>query len=124
MPRPRLLPLDDALLDAEEASALCKVSRSRWDAYAQRFPALVRGRRLVQVNPDGKVFPCCRGPDELNMGDARTQTFEEIWNGEKYQRFRQQMFDGDYPKPCTDCYVLVGNPWFQRAKQAKPGNGG
>jgi hypothetical protein len=46
--------LDDALLDAEEASSLCKVSRSRWDAYAARFPALVRGRRLVQVNPEGR----------------------------------------------------------------------
>lgn len=54
MPRPRPLPLDDALLNAAEASALVKVSRSRWDAYVERFPALRRGRRIVQVNPTGK----------------------------------------------------------------------
>jgi hypothetical protein len=54
VPRPRPLPLDDALLSAEEASTLVKVSRSRWDAYAHRFHALVRGRRIVQANPHGK----------------------------------------------------------------------
>jgi hypothetical protein len=54
VPRPRPLPSDDALLSAEEACALVHVSRSRWDAYAARFHALVRGRRIVQVNPKGK----------------------------------------------------------------------
>lgn len=54
MPRPRPLPAEDALLSAAEACALVHVSRSRWDAYAKRFPALLRGRRIVQVNPTGK----------------------------------------------------------------------
>jgi len=54
VPRPRPLPLDDALLNALEASTLCKVSRSRWDDYVTRYPTLLRGRRLVQVNPTGK----------------------------------------------------------------------
>ncbi len=54
MPRPRQLPTDDALLSAAEASALVKVSRSRWDGYVKRFPTLLRGRRLVRVNPEGK----------------------------------------------------------------------
>ena len=54
MPRPRPVPIDDALLNAEEASALCKVSRNRWDNYVKRFPTLLRGRRNVQVNPTGK----------------------------------------------------------------------
>jgi len=54
MPRHRPLPPEDALLNAVEASSLVKVSRSRWDAYVKRFPALLRGRRIVQVNPTGK----------------------------------------------------------------------
>lgn len=54
MPRQRPLPLDDALLNASEACAICKVSRSRWDTYAKRFQALLRGCRIVQVNPTGK----------------------------------------------------------------------
>lgn len=54
MPRPRPLPPEDALLSAAEASALVKVSRSRWDAYVKRFPTLLRGRRLVRVNAEGR----------------------------------------------------------------------
>lgn len=54
MPRPRQLPLEDALLSASQAGGLVHVSRSRWDAYSKRFPALIRGRRIVQANPRGK----------------------------------------------------------------------
>ena len=54
MPRPRTLPLDDALLSIEEASALCKVSDSRWTDYVKRYPALLRGQRLVQINPGNR----------------------------------------------------------------------
>jgi hypothetical protein len=53
VPRPRPLPTDDALLSAAQACALVKVSRSRWDGYAKRFAALIRGRRIVRVNPQG-----------------------------------------------------------------------
>ena len=42
MPRPRTLPLDDALLDMAEASTLCKVAKGRWNGYWKRFPALRR----------------------------------------------------------------------------------
>lgn len=54
MPRARQLPPDDALLDKEEARTLVKVSDSRWDGYWKRFPALVRGSRIVRVNPKGQ----------------------------------------------------------------------
>lgn len=54
MPRPKAYPVADALLSAAEAGGLVHVSRSRWDAYARRFPALVRGRRIVHANPGGK----------------------------------------------------------------------
>lgn len=54
MPRQRPIPLDDVLLNAIEACTICKVSRSRWDDYAKRYTALIRGCRIVQVNPTGK----------------------------------------------------------------------
>jgi len=54
VPRPRALPVEDSLLSAAEACALVHVSRSRWDAYARRFKALIRGRRIVRANPGGK----------------------------------------------------------------------
>lgn len=54
MPRPRPLPLDDALLNVDEARALLKVSKSRWDSYWKRSTVLTRGVRIVRVNPAGK----------------------------------------------------------------------
>jgi len=66
----------------------------------------------LKVNPDGGVYPCCRAPDSLLMGDIHKNNFEEIWNGESYQAFRQKMYSRDYPKVCKTCSVLTGNPHF------------
>lgn len=54
MPRPKVvLPADDVLLNKAECGAMCKVEKDRWPGYAQRFPILRRGMRVVRVNPDG-----------------------------------------------------------------------
>ena len=88
------------------------------DAISRSFPGFCSmATSYMKVNPDGGVYPCCRGPEELKMGDATTESFEEIWNGEKYREFRRQMFAGDYPDVCKDCYVLVGNPNYQKMKR-------
>ncbi len=67
----------------------------------------------VKVTPDGKVFPCCRGPEELEMGNVLETSFEDIWNGPAYKEFRRQMFSGEYPEVCANCLVLTGTPWFR-----------
>ncbi|MEO5980248.1 MAG: SPASM domain-containing protein [Chryseolinea sp.] len=41
---------------------------------------------------DGKVVPCCFDKDaHFVLGDLKQQTFEEIWNGEKYNAFRTSL---------------------------------
>ncbi|MEO8471723.1 MAG: SPASM domain-containing protein [Chryseolinea sp.] len=41
---------------------------------------------------DGKVVPCCFDKDaHFVLGDLTQQTFEEIWNGEKYNAFRTSL---------------------------------
>lgn len=41
------------------------------------------------VTWDGKVVPCCFDKDaHFVLGDLSKNTFEEIWNGESYHRFR------------------------------------
>lgn len=85
------------------------------DAIKRLFPSFCSmATSYLKVNPDGAVYPCCRGPEDLKMGDATRESFEEIWNGAKYQEFRRAMFAGDYPEVCRNCYVLVGNPAYQR----------
>ncbi len=75
----------------------------------------------VKVTPDGKVFPCCRGPEELEMGNVLEQSFDAIWNGAKYQEFRRQMFKGEYADVCANCLVLTGTPWFENPKNKSNG---
>jgi radical SAM protein with 4Fe4S-binding SPASM domain len=42
---------------------------------------------------NGDVVPCCRDPQgKFIMGNLLKQDLEEIWNGEKYQAFRERIF--------------------------------
>jgi radical SAM protein with 4Fe4S-binding SPASM domain len=44
---------------------------------------------------DGKVVPCCFDKDALHrMGDLNTASMKEVWNGDAYRHFRQQISKG------------------------------
>jgi radical SAM protein with 4Fe4S-binding SPASM domain len=64
---------------------------------------------LSYVTANGNVLPCCISPwtakdyAGLILGNALTQSFAEIWNGERYQRFRTQFETRDAPDPCRGC---------------------
>ena len=73
----------------------------------------------MKIEPNGKVFPCCRGPEELVMGNVLEQSVEEIWNGDRYREFRRRMFSGDYPDVCKGCDVLTANPGFKKLQEQK-----
>ncbi|MBX2965299.1 MAG: SPASM domain-containing protein [Cyclobacteriaceae bacterium] len=56
---------------------------------------------------DGKVVPCCFDKDaHFVLGDLSQNTFEEIWFGEKYQRFRASLLKSrkeiEICKNCTE----------------------
>lgn len=76
-----------------------------------------------KVAPTGKVYPCCRAPEDLVMGNVNEQSVDEIWNGPKYREFRRRMFSGDYPETCKTCDVLTANPKFRAPTAAKKGAG-
>lgn len=59
------------------------------------------------VTWDGKVIPCCFDKDATHqLGDLQQHSFDEIWTGENYQRFRKQLFTGrkeiDICKNCSE----------------------
>ena len=61
----------------------------------------------------GAVHPCCQvlGRDEeAVLGHMSESTFDEIWNGEEYQRLRQGHIIGDYPSYCEGCDFLIDDP--------------
>jgi radical SAM protein with 4Fe4S-binding SPASM domain len=74
----------------------------------------------VKVDLDGTVYPCCRCPDELKMGNVNASSFAEIWNGPRYRELRRRMHSGDLPECCKGCAVLVGNPHYRKPGDPPP----
>jgi radical SAM protein with 4Fe4S-binding SPASM domain len=56
---------------------------------------------------DGKVVPCCFDKDALHqLGDLKKITFNQIWQGEPYQKFRKSLLKSrseiDICKNCSE----------------------
>jgi PqqA peptide cyclase len=74
--------------------------------YYARFPKACMGgwgRRLMLINPAGKVLPCHAAEviPGLMFENVREQTLENIWhNSTSFQRFRGEDW---MPEPCRSC---------------------
>ena len=62
----------------------------------------------MQINPDGKVVPCYSFEYPGIMGDCRTQSVRDIWNGEVFRKFRRDMLDGvrHAGETCAACQII------------------
>ncbi len=64
---------------------------------------------LMYFTAHGRALPCCiapfsaRGYETYTLGDAKTQTLDEIWGGAAYQQFRASLVSEAPPKPCQNC---------------------
>jgi MoaA/NifB/PqqE/SkfB family radical SAM enzyme len=64
---------------------------------------------LAYVTANGNVLPCCISPwvakdyRGLILGNAFTERFKAIWDGERYQRFRTDFESDTPPDPCRGC---------------------
>ena len=64
---------------------------------------------LSYVTANGNVLPCCISPwttksyRNLVLGNAFTTEFAQVWNGERYQQFRQDFESEVAPDPCRGC---------------------
>lgn len=59
------------------------------------------------ISWDGLVLPCCFDKDaQHRLGDLKNRSFQEIWQGKKYQSFRRAVLKGrehiDICKNCTE----------------------
>jgi radical SAM protein with 4Fe4S-binding SPASM domain len=67
---------------------------------------------LSYVTANGNVLPCCISPwtaksyRHLVLGNALHSDFMQIWNGERYQQFRQDFESEVAPDPCRGCGSL------------------
>ncbi|MGA2020172.1 MAG: pyrroloquinoline quinone biosynthesis protein PqqE [Candidatus Sulfotelmatobacter sp.] len=111
--RAALLPTRAQLEKAVETVAAAEkrlAGRIRIDSvvpdYYARFPKACMGgwgRRLMLINPSGKVLPCHAAEiiPGLNFENVREQTLESIWrDSSSFQRFRGEEW---MPEPCRTC---------------------
>lgn len=56
----------------------------------------------MHIGPYGDVFPCY----SYNMGNIRKNSLMEIWNGEKYRKFRNQLQQAGIWRGCIGCCMI------------------
>ncbi len=77
----------------------------------------------TSIDADGEVFPCCHAKEYRNvefvgMGNVNQQSFKEIWTGEKYQTFRENIKTTPYSF-CKECIYTRFNRDVDEKLKAK-----
>lgn len=80
------------------------------------YPRCQAPWQTIMITASGHVFPCAyrnsyENHSELShCGNINENTLEEIWNGEEFQRLRENMGKGDLKKAgCSNCLALKQN---------------
>ena len=64
---------------------------------------------VMYFTANGRALPCCIAPfsqhgyENYTLGDATQETLREIWNGERYQSFREGLLSDQPPQACANC---------------------
>ena len=62
------------------------------------------------VSYEGYAMPCCMvsTPDRVNFGRIIDVPVENVWNGEAYAAFREQLSSDTPPEVCAACSIYRG----------------
>ncbi len=63
--------------------------------------------QVVEINSNGDVSPC-RDYHDYVVGNIKTATLTELWNGPAYQKFRQSLHRDGLMPACRRCCGLMG----------------
>jgi radical SAM protein with 4Fe4S-binding SPASM domain len=64
---------------------------------------------VMYFTANGRALPCCIAPfsqhgyENYTLGDATQETLREIWNGPRYQSFREGLTSDNPPQACANC---------------------
>ena len=66
-----------------------------------------QGFYMMQINPDGKVVPCCNMTYPDILGDAGDENVVEIWGGSRFNAFRRRMLESrmNTSSVCEQCLL-------------------
>lgn len=78
----------------------------------------------IHAYPTGEAYPCCHAEMKPGVvGNCRTQTLKEIWQGEPMQRLRNDMLNERPNAACTRCYEQETAGFFSGRKSANKHHG-
>jgi radical SAM protein with 4Fe4S-binding SPASM domain len=66
-----------------------------------KVPKCIMPWLYLEIFPEGTVTPCCG--NELELGNIKESSIEEIWNDEIIKKFRLSMFEDELPPSCEVC---------------------
>ena len=78
-------------------------------AQPEPWRACSRPLRLAYVTAQGTALPCCIAPftdapfDSISLGNFVHDGVQAVWHGEKYRRFREQLYSSEPPASCRNC---------------------
>jgi MoaA/NifB/PqqE/SkfB family radical SAM enzyme len=64
---------------------------------------------VMYFTANGRALPCCIAPfsqhgyENYTLGDATQEDLREIWNGPRYQSFREALASDTPPRVCANC---------------------
>lgn len=83
----------------------------------KKLPRCIIPYSIMPITWDGKVVSCIADPFETNiMGDVSKQSIMEIWNGEKYKRYRKLMSDANFAQLDKGKYLCKNCSWLLSLK--------
>jgi radical SAM protein with 4Fe4S-binding SPASM domain len=83
----------------------------RGGAGPRPWAACMRPWTTAYVTANGNALPCCISPfattdyDSLKLGNVLEQPFGDLWNAERYQRWRERLLSDHPHEACAGCGV-------------------
>lgn len=98
-----------AEIDYDKLSGGMKTDRPQNGGTLLNAEVCPQGFYMMQINPDGKVVPCCSMRYPEILGDASQQIVPEIWRGKAFNDFRLRMLETrEQAGPvCRDCKLYL-----------------
>ena len=78
----------------------------------------------IHAYPTGEAYPCCHAEMGVGqVGNCRTNTLKEIWQGKPMQDLRQAMLTETPHAACTRCYEQEQSGFFSGRRSANKHHG-
>lgn len=77
----------------------------------------------LHAYPTGAAYPCCHSEMKYSIGNTRTNTLKEIWNGPVQRQLRLDMLDETQNPACNRCYEQEESGFFSGRRSANKHHG-